>query len=209
MIRALPNQIRASPLQQFSENRAMASVFIFTVAAKGHIGLVRKGGQQMANVDPLRPLLLNRESIKYKKFGGQGKKGKNREEEWTHSIALGSQPFVERVKNLLGIRAKGREVIKGAKGYQLREEAAGYQALFQVKNSDIGLDNATLWDINERLSIGWRGPTPIVQLCRNPVGWIKQSGSTIPSKRLPATDSCLVDSAEGFRTLLVAKYFIM
>ena len=73
---------------------------------------------------------------------------KNWEEEWTRSIAVGSQPFVESVKNLLGIRAKGREVIEGAKGYQLREEAAGYQALFQVENSDIGLDNAYLWDIN-------------------------------------------------------------
>jgi hypothetical protein len=72
---------------------------------------------------------------------------KNREEEWTHSIAVVSQPFVESV-NLLGIRAKGREVIEGAKGYQLREEAAGYQALFEVENSDIGLDNVYLWDIN-------------------------------------------------------------
>jgi len=61
---------------------------------------------------------------------------------------VGSQPFVERVKNLLGIRAKGREVIEGAKGYRLREEVAGYQALFQVENSDIGLDNAYLWNIN-------------------------------------------------------------
>ena len=73
---------------------------------------------------------------------------KNREEEWTRSIAVGSQPFVESVKKLLGIRAKGREVIAGAKGYQLREKAAGYQALFEVENSDIGLDNAYLWDIN-------------------------------------------------------------
>jgi hypothetical protein len=73
---------------------------------------------------------------------------KNREEEWAHSIAVGSQPFVESVKTLLGIRPKGREVIEGAKGYQIRKEAAGYQALFEVKNSDIGLDNAHLWDIN-------------------------------------------------------------
>jgi hypothetical protein len=63
----------------------------------------------------------------------------DREEEWTHSIAVGSQPIVESMKNLLGIRAKGREVIEGAKGYQLREEAAGYQAHFEVQNSDIGL----------------------------------------------------------------------
>ena len=79
---------------------------------------------------------------------------KNREVEWTHSVAVGSQPFVESVKDLLGIRAKGREVIEGAKGYQLREEAAGYQALFQVENSDIGLDNVYLWGINACLSIG-------------------------------------------------------
>jgi hypothetical protein len=57
--------------------------------------------------------------------------------------------LAESVKNLLGIRAKGRAVIEGAKGYQLREEAAGYQALFEIKNSDIGLDNAYLLDINE------------------------------------------------------------
>jgi hypothetical protein len=48
---------------------------------------------------------------------------------------------------MLGIRAKGRDVIEGSKGYQLREEAAGYQALFEAKNSDIGLDNTHLWDI--------------------------------------------------------------
>ena len=73
---------------------------------------------------------------------------KNREEEWTRSIAVGSQPLVESMKNLLGIRTKRREVIEGAKGYHLWEEAAGYQALFEVKNSEIGLDNATLLDIN-------------------------------------------------------------
>ena len=49
---------------------------------------------------------------------------------------------------MLGMRAKGREVFEGAKGYQLREEAAGYQALFEVENSEIGLDNAYLLDIN-------------------------------------------------------------
>jgi hypothetical protein len=73
---------------------------------------------------------------------------KNREEEWTRSIAVGNQPFVENVKNLLAIRAKGREVIEAAKGYQLREEATDYQALFEVENSDIGLDNTYLLDIN-------------------------------------------------------------
>ena len=74
--------------------------------------------------------------------------GKNREEEWTRSIAVGSQPFVESVKKLLGIKAKGRKVVVGTKRYRLREEESPYQALFEVENSDIGLDNAYLWDIN-------------------------------------------------------------
>jgi hypothetical protein len=73
---------------------------------------------------------------------------KIQESEWTRSIAVGSQPFVESVKKRLGVRAKGREVIEGVKGYQLREEAESYQSLFEVKNSDIGLENAYPWDIN-------------------------------------------------------------
>jgi hypothetical protein len=48
----------------------------------------------------------------------------------TDSIAVGNVPFVERVKTLLGFRAKGREVIEGGKGFQLREEAGDYKALF-------------------------------------------------------------------------------
>jgi hypothetical protein len=76
------------------------------------------------------------------------KAGKNREEEWIRSIAVGSQPFVENVKDLVGVRANGREVTEGTKGYQLREEGAGDKALFEVKNSDIALENTCLWDTN-------------------------------------------------------------
>jgi hypothetical protein len=35
---------------------------------------------------------------------------------------------------------------RGSKDYQLREKAVGYQALFEAQNSDIGHDNAYLWD---------------------------------------------------------------
>jgi hypothetical protein len=51
------------------------------------------------------------------------------------------------VKDLLGSRAKGREIIKGTMGYQFQDEAEVYQVLFEVENSDIGLDNYYLWDI--------------------------------------------------------------
>ena len=43
-----------------------------------------------------------------------------RQEEWSSSIAVGSRAFVENVKSLLGFRAKGRDVIEGNEGYQLR-----------------------------------------------------------------------------------------
>jgi hypothetical protein len=35
-------------------------------------------------------------------------------------IAVGSRPFVEKVKALMGYRVKGRDIIKGAEGYQVR-----------------------------------------------------------------------------------------
>ena len=73
---------------------------------------------------------------------------KARREEWTDSIAVGSRPFVEKVKALLGFRAKGREVIEGGEGYQVREESAPYNALFGAKKGDIGPENAYFWNIN-------------------------------------------------------------
>ena len=39
-----------------------------------------------------------------------GDEAKERQEEWTASIAVGSRSFIEKVKALLGFRAKGREV---------------------------------------------------------------------------------------------------
>jgi putative transposase len=71
-----------------------------------------------------------------------------RREEWTDSIAVGSVPFVEKVKILLGFRAKGREVIEGSEAFQLREEAADYRALFEAGNDYIGPENTFFWDLN-------------------------------------------------------------
>jgi len=70
--------------------------------------------------------------------------------EWTESVAVGSVPFVEKVKALLGFRAKGREVgvIEGGEGFQLREEPGYYNALFDAENDNIGLKNTFLWNLN-------------------------------------------------------------
>ena len=74
--------------------------------------------------------------------------GKFRKGEWTDSIAVGSRPFVEKVKSLLGFRAKGRDVIEGGEGYQVREGPTPYNALFGSEKGDIGPKNAYSWDVN-------------------------------------------------------------
>jgi hypothetical protein len=44
--------------------------------------------------------------------------------------------------------AKGRDVVEGGQGYQLREAAADYKPLFEDENDDIGLENAYFWNLN-------------------------------------------------------------
>jgi hypothetical protein len=77
---------------------------------------------------------------------GDGQKG--RKEEWTDSVAVGSRSFVEKVKELLGFRAKGRNLIEGAEGYQVREGAGPYKALFGAEKDDIGPENTYFWNAN-------------------------------------------------------------
>ena len=79
-------------------------------------------------------------------YCGDGEK--SRKAEWTDSIVVGSKPFVEKVKALLGFRAIGRDVIQGAEGYQIREEAASYKAHFGAEKGNIGIRNTSFWDIN-------------------------------------------------------------
>ena len=61
---------------------------------------------------------------------------------------MGSRPFVDKVKALLGFRAKGRELIEAGKGYQIREGPASYNALFGSKKEDIVPENSYFWNIN-------------------------------------------------------------
>lgn len=72
---------------------------------------------------------------------------KERQGEWTDSIAVGNEVFIEKVKSLLGFKARGRNIVKGDEGYHLREEAAPYMALFEAIKGDIGTENTYFWDI--------------------------------------------------------------
>ena len=73
---------------------------------------------------------------------------KRRQEEWTEGIAVGSRPFIENVKEVLGYRAKGRDIMESSEGYHLREGATPYKALFGAEKDNIGPENSYLWDVN-------------------------------------------------------------
>jgi hypothetical protein len=61
---------------------------------------------------------------------------------------VGSKPFVEGVKELLGFRAKGRKVIEARKGYQVREGSAPYNASLGTEKEDIASENSYPWNVN-------------------------------------------------------------
>ncbi len=71
-----------------------------------------------------------------------------RDSKWTQSIAVGSEGFVDRTKDQLGIRAKARKVIETAEAFQLREPQVAYRVNSGAKNDDIGAENSYFWDIN-------------------------------------------------------------
>jgi putative transposase len=75
-----------------------------------------------------------------------------RQDEWTASVAVGGRSFVEKVKALLGFRVKGRGVVEGNEGYQLRERAGAYNAVFEPEKADIGAENTYFWNINLKQS---------------------------------------------------------
>lgn len=68
-----------------------------------------------------------------------------REAKWSESIAVGSQEFVERTREELGIRAKGREARETEGQFELREPGVFYSGLFPAQMGDIGPQNTYLW----------------------------------------------------------------
>lgn len=66
----------------------------------------------------------------------------------TQSIAVGSEEFVEKTKEKLGISTKGRRVLEIGKAFQLREPEVPYHSDFVIENDDIGAENSYLWNNN-------------------------------------------------------------
>jgi len=70
-----------------------------------------------------------------------------RQTQWTESVAVGSKSFMEKIKEKMGIKAKGRQIIKANddEAFQLREASSSYSAVFNSKKEDIGPKNTYFW----------------------------------------------------------------
>ena len=72
-----------------------------------------------------------------------------RDRKWTQSIAVGSKKFIEKVRENLGFRARGRKVNDaGNASFQLREATSIYGD--DSANIDIGTENTFLWDMHHK-----------------------------------------------------------
>ena len=58
---------------------------------------------------------------------------------------MGGEAFVRRMKERLGIRAKGRKVVRGESRVELREVSAPYVDVFGVGNVDLSEKNTFFW----------------------------------------------------------------
>ena len=60
-----------------------------------------------------------------------------RQSRWTESVAVGSKPFIQRIKNAMGVMVKGRSVQTTEKAFELREAQSAYNTIFSTKNRKI------------------------------------------------------------------------
>ncbi|MCP4314209.1 MAG: transposase, partial [Bacteroidetes bacterium] len=65
----------------------------------------------------------------------------HRQPEWTESIAVGSQTFIEGIKEKLNSRVKGRKVTESTEHYQLREPSMAYNAHFGGEKGHLSIEN--------------------------------------------------------------------
>jgi REP element-mobilizing transposase RayT len=73
---------------------------------------------------------------------------KKRKSLWSESIAIGSEGFIEKIQQQLGLRGKGRSVVSEKEGIALREVSAPYITLFEGKKCTLRPDNSYFIDLN-------------------------------------------------------------
>ena len=70
-----------------------------------------------------------------------------RQRKWTESVAVGSESFIDTLKDKLGLRARSRMVHQDNKIYQLREAVDPYNAIFRAQNDVLSTKNALFWKV--------------------------------------------------------------
>jgi putative transposase len=70
-----------------------------------------------------------------------------RQTQWTESVAVGSKSFTEKIKEKMGIKAKGRQIIEthDDEAFQLRETSVSYSAVFNSRKEDVEQKNTYFW----------------------------------------------------------------
>ena len=70
-----------------------------------------------------------------------------REPEWTEAVAVGSEAFIEKVRQKLA--TLGRQMTKTRDQYILRENEAAYNTNFAPENAHLNTKNTYFWRLNE------------------------------------------------------------
>jgi len=73
---------------------------------------------------------------------------KKRKSLWSESIAIGSDGFIDKIQQQLGLRSKGRSIVIEKEGIALKEASAPYNTLFEGEKSTLRLDNSYFLDLN-------------------------------------------------------------
>jgi putative transposase len=76
-----------------------------------------------------------------------------RERRWSESIAVGSLPFIERVKTDLGARGFGRKITSSTAGHELRETQGPYRDHFAGEKAPLSPQNTLPWLICGEISM--------------------------------------------------------
>jgi putative transposase len=80
-----------------------------------------------------------------------------RQSKWTQSIAVGDKSFVEQIKDRLGIRSKGRKILKDDDNCQLRDRQTNYSSEAEFNNN-----NSFHWDLDNKQTDPLFLKTPIL-----------------------------------------------
>ena len=72
--------------------------------------------------------------------------GNVRQPEWTESLAVGSEGFVEGVLEELAVQGRGRKVAQGTDHYELREPVADYNVDLSAENAPLSIENGFPWN---------------------------------------------------------------